>query len=89
MAKSDVCIEMAWMPTDHSVRSASLKVREGLSIEACLVLLSLPLNGWMASRHGRSVALQAGVCAGDRIVLCRPLRIDPKQARVRRALRNR
>ena len=36
---------------------------------------------------GRRVAMDAGLRDGDRIELCRPLLIDPKEARRRRAKR--
>jgi len=37
--------------------------------------------------HGRRVTLDALLADGDRVEIYRPLRIDPKEARRRRALR--
>lgn len=78
---NEAVVEVAWMPTDQSVRQVSLKVPHGSSIATVLQVLSLTDTAWHLSVHGHRATLQDIVEAGDRIECCRVLRIDPKAAR--------
>lgn len=73
----------AW-PRRHQVEE--LQLREGATVADALAACTLPLDGIAAQAvFGERVAAETVLNDGDRLELLPPLRIDPKDARRRRA----
>ena len=69
-------------------RSARLRLADGSSAYQAAMASGLPLDGIDGyAVFGRRVAADAPLRDGDRVELLRPLRMDPKEARRRRAAR--
>jgi len=68
--------------------SVALELEPGATVRAALLAAGLPLDQPVGV-YGRRVALDHVVADGDRVEVYRPLRVDPKEARRRRALRAR
>ena len=69
-------------------RSARLRLADGSSAHQAAMASGLPLDGIDGyAVFGRRVAADAPLRDGDRVELLRPLRMDPKEARRRRAAR--
>lgn len=82
MGKLRVEVVEAW-PGRHE--RVLLELEEGATVRT-----ALSAAGWPAARtvgiHGRRVALDASLADGDRVEIYRPLSVEPKEARRRRAL---
>lgn len=67
-------------------RRVRLELEEGATVRAALEAAGWDPPGAIGV-HGQPVALDARLADGDRVEVYRPLRVDPKQARRQRALR--
>jgi putative ubiquitin-RnfH superfamily antitoxin RatB of RatAB toxin-antitoxin module len=65
--------------------TVALELEQGATVGVALRAAGMPLDQPVGI-YGRRVALDARLTDGDRVELYRPLRIDPKEARRRRAL---
>lgn len=65
-----------------------LELEPGATVRAALAAAGLPQQGEIGI-FGRRVALDDALLDGDRVEVYRPLRISPREARRRRALRPR
>jgi putative ubiquitin-RnfH superfamily antitoxin RatB of RatAB toxin-antitoxin module len=75
----------AW-PRRHAAES--LQLRDDATVADALAACRLSLDGIAGHAvHGERVALDARLRDGDRLELLPPLRLDPKEARRRRAAR--
>ena len=73
----------AW-PRRHA--SESLRLRDGATVADALASCRLPRDGISGyAVFGERVAMDTALRDGDRLELLAPLRIDPKEARRRRA----
>ena len=73
----------AW-PRRHA--SEPLQLRDGATVAEALAACRLPQDGVSGyAVFGERVALDTPLRNGDRLELLAPLRIDPKEARRRRA----
>lgn len=73
----------AW-PRRHEART--LELPEGSTVGDALAAAKLPLEGHPAlAIFGETVAVDRPLRDGDRVELLRPLLLDPKEARRRRA----
>ena len=61
-----------------------LELEEGATVRAALAAAGRP-EARAVGLHGRRVALDARLADGDRVEIYRPLSVDPKEARRRRA----
>ena len=85
----EVVVVMAW---PGCARTRRLRLPVGTTAQQA-VRVSAVLDGWPAARRdalglavfGRAVALDALLDDGDRVEVLRPLTVDPKEARRRRA----
>lgn len=74
----------------REARSARLRLALGSTAHDAAVASGLPLDGIDGyAVYGRRVAADAPLQDGDRLELLRPLQMDPKEARRRRAARRR
>jgi putative ubiquitin-RnfH superfamily antitoxin RatB of RatAB toxin-antitoxin module len=87
-------IEVTHAATPEEVIVIPLQVRPGTTVAAAIRLSgilqrcpAIDLNINRVGIFGRPVAAEAHVEDGDRIEIYRPLRADPKEARRRRASR--
>lgn len=79
----DVEVLLALPRTAHSVR---LQLAAGSTAHDAAIASGLPLQGITGyAVYGERVAADAPLCDGDRLELLRPLQMDPKEARRRRA----
>lgn len=62
-----------------------LELEQGATVRAALLAAGMPLDQPVGI-HGRRVELDARVADGDRVEIYRPLRVEPREARRRRAL---
>lgn len=75
----------AW-PRRHE--SATLELPSGATVSAALATCGFDLDGIAAyAVFGERVAVDAVLRDGDRLELLRPLQVDPKEARRRRAFK--
>ena len=88
-------IEVAYAAAERQVLVA-LEVEEGATVETALrqvagqaAFAGLDLNRMPVGVYGRRVDRSRLLCAGERIELYRPLLLDPKEARRRRAMAHR
>ena len=73
----------AW-PRRHEART--LELPEGATVADALAAAALPLEGHPAlAIHGEMATADHPLHDGDRVELLRPLLLDPKEARRRRA----
>ncbi len=63
----------------------ALDLEQGATVRVALQAAGLPLDQPVGI-YGRRVELDARLSDGDRVEIYRPLRLDPKEARRRRAL---
>jgi len=63
----------------------ALVLEQGATVRVALQAAGMPLEQPVGI-YGRRVALDTRLADGDRVELYRPLRVDPKEARRRRAL---
>lgn len=66
--------------------SVALELEQGATVRAALLAAGLPLDQPVGV-YGRRVTLDHVLADGDRVEVYRPLRVDPKEARRRRALK--
>jgi uncharacterized protein len=59
----------------------SLSLPAGSTVQTALQTLEWPVDGLMVALWGKPVALSHVLQHRDRIELCRPLCVDPKEAR--------
>ena len=64
----------------------ALELEEGATVRAALAAADRP-GALAVGIHGRRVTLDTPLRDGDRVEIYRPLGVDPKEARRRRALR--
>lgn len=75
----------AW-PRRHEVQT--LQLADGATVADALAASRVPTEGIGGQAvHGERVAIDAQLRNGDRLELLPPLRLDPKEARRRRAAR--
>jgi len=73
----------AW-PRRHEARTLALPL--GATVADALAAAALPLEGHPAlAIHGETATVDQPLHDGDRVELLRPLLLDPKEARRRRA----
>ena len=78
-------ISIAWSPAPRQVRQLTLAVASGTTVQEALTTAGLVVEaGGRVAIWGRTTAPDHVVARGDRIELCRPLRVDPKVARRQR-----
>ena len=78
-------VVLAWPRRFESVR---LDLPEGTTVGEAIERSGLALDGVVAvAVHGLRVERDAPLRDGDRVELLRPLQVDPKEARRRRAAR--
>jgi putative ubiquitin-RnfH superfamily antitoxin RatB of RatAB toxin-antitoxin module len=65
--------------------SAVLELEPGATVRSALLAAGMPLDQAVGI-YGCRVTLDARLADGDRVEIYRPLRLDPKEARRRRAL---
>lgn len=66
--------------------AASVEVPEGATVEAAIIAAGLTPGGHVGiAVHGETAASDQPLRDGDRVELLRPLVVDPKEARRRRA----
>ena len=81
----NVEVVLAWSRRFESVR---LDLPEGTTVGEAIERSGLALDGVVAvAVHGLRVERDAPLRDGDRVELLRPLQVDPKEARRRRAAR--
>ncbi len=87
-----ISITVAYAKLNHQVE-IPLQVEENCTVALAInrsgLLQQFPeihLNKASVGINSRKVALDDLVCAGDRVEIYRPLLVDPKQARLKRAL---
>ncbi len=68
------------------LESVALDLPQGATVRVALAAAGMPLDQPVGV-WGRRVALDARLADGDRVELYRPLCVDPKEARRRRALK--
>lgn len=70
----------------RSVRSVEVALSAGATVRDAVAASGLPLEGIRAyAVHGERAGPDTGLRDGDRVELLRPLLVDPKEARRRRA----
>jgi len=67
-----------------AAQAVTLSVPAGTTVREALAAAGLPAGGKFGI-FGRIVAPEARVADGDRVEIYRPLKLDPKEARRRRA----
>lgn len=76
-------VVLAW---PRRFRSVELALLAGASVRDAVAASSLPLEGICGyAVHGERATLDTRLRDGDRVELLRPLLVDPKEARRRRA----
>ena len=65
--------------------TVALELEQGATVRVALRAAGMPLDQPVGI-YGRRVALDARLADGDRVEIYRPLRVEPKEARRRRAL---
>jgi hypothetical protein len=69
-----------------AAQAVTLSVPAGTTVREAVAAAGLPAGGKFGI-FGRIVAPEARVADGDRVEIYRPLKLDPKEARRRRARR--
>ncbi|TDK23424.1 RnfH family protein [Luteimonas aestuarii] len=78
-----VCVVMAWPDRCQGVE---LVLEDGATVADAIIASGFPLDGIAGQAvHGVRAEPATTLRDGDRLELLRPLRIDPKDARRRRA----
>lgn len=84
----DIRVCVAWSPGPRQTRTIQLVLPTDSTVEQALTAAGKSAEGMRAiSLWGRKVRLSDRLQEGDRIALCRPLRVDPKVARRQRFVR--
>jgi putative ubiquitin-RnfH superfamily antitoxin RatB of RatAB toxin-antitoxin module len=79
----EVEVVLAW---PRHARIVRLELRAGATVDDAVAASGLPLSGVAGyAVHGERAEGTAVLADGDRVELLRPLEIDPKDARRRRA----
>lgn len=83
-----LAVTLLWSPAPREVFEQALRLVEGATLQDALAASELPARfpdeDWLAMAPGiwgRATDWTACVRQGDRIELCRPLKVDPKVAR--------
>ncbi len=83
-----IAITLVWSPAPRQVFEQELRLPEGATVRDAVAASGwstrFPAEDWFALAPGiwgRATEWDASVRQGDRIELCRPLRVDPKMAR--------
>jgi putative ubiquitin-RnfH superfamily antitoxin RatB of RatAB toxin-antitoxin module len=79
-----LCVEVVRARPEHH-QTVVLELEQGATVRAALLAAGMPLDQPVGIL-GRRVELDARLADGDRVEIYRPLRVDPKEARRRRAL---
>lgn len=81
-------VTLLWSPGPRDVFEQLLRLPAGSTVhdamQACELPVRYPAVDWLAitpGLWGRAAAWNAGLRQGDRVELCRPLKVDPKVAR--------
>jgi putative ubiquitin-RnfH superfamily antitoxin RatB of RatAB toxin-antitoxin module len=81
-------VELAYSPAPRQVDLQTLDLPVGATAVDAVLAAGLPqrhpgvdLAGLTVAVWGRAVSASAVLREGDRVVLCRPLTVDPKEAR--------
>lgn len=77
-------IEVVRARPEHQ-ETVALELEQGATVRMALLAAGMPADQPVGI-WGKRVALEAQVADGDRVEIYRPLRVDPKEARRRRAL---
>lgn len=89
----EIRIQVVWSPAPRQVREAALIVPAGCTFHEALQLLGQGPLPWpeapdpsalVVSLWGRKVSPAQVLLDGDRLELCRALKVDPKRARRQR-----
>ena len=81
-------VTLLWAPAPRDVFEQQLRLPAGSTVHDAMLACELPARhpavDWLAMTPGlwgRATAWSAGLRQGDRVELCRPLKVDPKVAR--------
>lgn len=81
MAEGRVSVVVAWSAGPRQVQERALSLAAGATVADALAAAGASQPDASVSLWGRKVPLHRALRDGDRIELCRPLRVDPKVAR--------
>lgn len=95
MADADsIQITLLWSPAAREIRECVLWLHAEATVADALAQSGLLADSLPSQREGLGIgiwgcraALSQRLCSGDRIEICRPLRVDPKKARRERFTR--
>ena len=77
-------VTVAWSPKPRHVEERTVTLPVGATVTDAVAAVSADLpdvSGWEQGVWGRPVSADRALADGDRVELCRPLRVDPKVAR--------
>ena len=84
-----ISVVVVTSPGLRQTREWALELSAGSTVADALKACGLDVHDtqYACGIWGRAVALDALLCNGDRVEWCRPLRVDPKEARRERFAR--